>query len=121
MLRHNVQDAVRALRCQKRDIARERPLTGAPSDSRRMPDEWLTAGVTAPSRALAATEELLQMSRAIAMLPQDQREAVVLHHLQGRTLAELAGHFDRHPSAVAGLLHRGLKKLRANMKSSDDV
>jgi RNA polymerase sigma-70 factor (ECF subfamily) len=64
---------------------------------------------------------MLQMSRAIAMLPKDQREAVVLHHLQGRTLAELASHFGRHPSAVAGLLHRGLKKLRTNMKLLPDA
>jgi RNA polymerase sigma-70 factor, ECF subfamily len=119
MLRHNVRDAARALRRQKRDIARECRLVCAPSDS-QCGGEWLSAGMTTPSQALAATEELLRMSQAIATLPKDQREAVVLHHLQGRTLAELAEHFDRHPSAVAGLLHRGLKKLRATLKSPND-
>jgi DNA-directed RNA polymerase specialized sigma24 family protein len=35
-----------------------------------------------------------------------------LHHLQGQSLSEVAGHFGRSPAAVAGLLHRGLKKLK---------
>jgi RNA polymerase sigma-70 factor (ECF subfamily) len=117
MLRHNVKDAIRGLRCQKRDITRERPLGPAPGDSQAMRIDWVTACLSTPSQALTATEEMLQMSQAIAQLPKDQREAVVLHHLQGRTLAELARHFNRHPSAVAGLLHRGLKKLRANMNT----
>jgi RNA polymerase sigma-70 factor (ECF subfamily) len=122
MLRHNVRDAVRGLRCQKRDIGRERPLSPVAGDSAALRIDRITACLSTPSQALAATEEMLQMSQAIAQLPQDQREAVILHHLQGRTLAELAQHFGRHPSAVAGLLHRGLKRLRANMnaKSSFD-
>jgi len=37
---------------------------------------------------------------------------VTLHHLQGWTLAELAKHFGRSEAAVAGLLHRGFKRLR---------
>jgi RNA polymerase sigma-70 factor (ECF subfamily) len=118
MLRHNVQDAVRALQRQKRDISRERPLENPSHDSQCPAGDWLPDSLTSPSQKMLATEELLAMSQAIARLPNDQQEAIVLHHLQGRTLAELALHFDRHPSAVAGLLHRGLKKLRELMKST---
>lgn len=46
-----------------------------------------------------------------------QREALVLHYWQGRTLAEIAGHLGRSPAAVAGLLQRGLKALRGKMKA----
>jgi RNA polymerase sigma-70 factor (ECF subfamily) len=45
-------------------------------------------------------------------LPNDQRDAVILHHLQHLPLADLAKHFGRSEGAVAGLLHRGLKKMR---------
>jgi RNA polymerase sigma-70 factor (ECF subfamily) len=121
MLRHNVKDAIRGLRCQKRNIAREQSLASPSSDSPAKRIDRVTACLSTPSQALAATEELLQMSQAIAQLPKDQREAVVLHHLQGRTLAELASHFNRHPSAVAGLLHRGLKRLRATMSAKSSV
>jgi DNA-binding NarL/FixJ family response regulator len=42
-----------------------------------------------------------------------QREALVRHYWQGQSLPEIARALDRTPAAVAGLLHRGLKKLRA--------
>jgi RNA polymerase sigma-70 factor (ECF subfamily) len=37
---------------------------------------------------------------------------VELHHLQGRSLAEVAAELGLSSPAVAGLLHRGLQKLR---------
>lgn len=112
MLQHNIHDAVRGLRRKKRDIARERTLATGPDDSQGVCEADLRISGTTPSQRMIATEELLRMSRAIDQLPEDQREAVILHHLHGMTLAQLAEHFQRHPSAVAGLLHRGLKKLR---------
>jgi RNA polymerase sigma-70 factor (ECF subfamily) len=56
------------------------------------------------------------LARALADLPEAQREAVTLHYLQGWPLAEIAGHLGRSPSAVMGLLHRGLKQLRARLR-----
>ena len=38
-----------------------------------------------------------------------------MHHLQGQPLAEIARELGTTKSAVAGLLHRGLKALRANL------
>jgi DNA-directed RNA polymerase specialized sigma24 family protein len=37
---------------------------------------------------------------------------VVVHDLQGSTAAEAARHLDKREAAVAGLLHRGLKRLQ---------
>jgi RNA polymerase sigma-70 factor (ECF subfamily) len=37
---------------------------------------------------------------------------VELHHFAGRSLAESAAELGRTKAAVAGLLHRGLVKLR---------
>src|SRR5262249_6597834 len=50
-----------------------------------------------------------------------QREAVVRHHLQGWTLAELAAHLGRSEPAVAGLLHRGLDKLRTLLREEEEL
>ena len=48
--------------------------------------------------------------------PASQREALVLHYWQGFSLAEIAARLDRTPDAVAGLLKRGLKHLRARAR-----
>ena len=52
-------------------------------------------------------------------LPSAQREAIVLHHLQGCSLAQTARSLDKTDTAVAGLLHRGLKKLRELMSRGE--
>ena len=44
-----------------------------------------------------------------------QREAIVLQHWHGYSLKKIAEHMDRTPVAVAGLLKRGLRRLRASM------
>ena len=53
-----------------------------------------------------------RLGEALARLPEDQRLAVELHHLEGRTLAETAEIMGRTRSAVASLVFRGLRNLR---------
>jgi RNA polymerase sigma-70 factor (ECF subfamily) len=112
MLAHNLADAVRALGRARRDVALERSLDAALGASSCRLEQWLAAEQSSPSQHAVKNEQLLRLAAAIAQLPDGQRQAVVLHHLQGRSLAELAAHLDRSESAVAGLLHRGLKRLR---------
>lgn len=112
MLTHNLADAIRALRRAKRDIARERSLDAALDDSDARLGAWIEASQTSPSQHAVRNEQLLRLAEALADLPEPQREAVVLHHLQRLSLAELAAHLGRSEPAVAGLLHRGLKRLR---------
>lgn len=59
----------------------------------------------------------LRLADSLAQLPEPQREAIMLHHLQGRPLAEVAHAMDRTAAAVAGLLHRGLKAMRLLLKA----
>jgi RNA polymerase sigma-70 factor (ECF subfamily) len=115
MLIHNLADAIRRLEGAKRDVRRERSIEAAIEGSISRADDWLAANHTSPSQQAIRIEELLRMAEELSRLPDDQREAVVLHHLHGWSLAELAKHLQRSESAVAGLLHRGLKKLRELM------
>ena len=62
-------------------------------------------------------ERLRGLAEALAQLPEDQRQAVELHHLKGWTLPEVAHEMRRSKEAVAGLLFRALKKLRQLLAS----
>jgi RNA polymerase sigma-70 factor (ECF subfamily) len=57
-------------------------------------------------------EEAERLSRALVALPDDQREAVRLRHLEGWPLADIARHLGRTPAATAGLIKRGMQTLR---------
>ncbi len=112
ILANNVADAGRALTRQKRDVRREQSLHRNADSSRIAAHQWLAADQTTPSLCLARSEQMQQLGDAVRQLPSPQREVIVLHHLQGRTLNETAELIGRSPSAVAGLLFRGLQALR---------
>jgi RNA polymerase sigma-70 factor (ECF subfamily) len=115
-LANNLRDALRALRAGKRDLARELSLELAIEQSSLRLADVLAAAQPSPSRLASQQEELLRMADALVELPEAQREAVVLHHLQGWPLSEIALRLGRTEPAVAGLLHRGLKRLRCLME-----
>jgi RNA polymerase sigma-70 factor (ECF subfamily) len=112
MLAHNLADTLRAVGRAKRDVDLERSLEAGLEDSSSRLGTWLAADQSSPSQRVMKQEELLRLADALDQLPPDQREAVVLHHLQGVALAVLAGQLGRSEAAVAGLLRRGLRKLR---------
>ena len=116
ILVHNLADATRALGRAKRDVALERSLQAAIEQSSSRLEMWLAASQSSPSQHAVKNEELLRMTEALAKLPEAQREAVTLHYLQSLSLADLATRLGRSEAAVAGLLHRGLKKLRELMQ-----
>ena len=57
-------------------------------------------------------EELLRLAWALSELPELQHVAVELHHLGGLSLAETAKRLNRTEASVAGLVRRGLIRLR---------
>jgi RNA polymerase sigma-70 factor (ECF subfamily) len=113
ILANNLRDEIRRLGAAARDIARERPLDAALEDSSSRIQAWLAAEQPSPSQVAMREEQLLALADALTRLPADQRQAVELHHLQGCPLAEVAAQLGRSKGAVAALLFRGLKRLRA--------
>jgi RNA polymerase sigma-70 factor (ECF subfamily) len=112
ILAHTLTDEVRKLTAAVRDVERERSLEQALDASSARIAAWLQADQSSPSRHVEREEELSRLAVALAQLPDDQRTAVELHHLQGLPLAEVAAQLDRTKGATAALLFRGLKKLR---------
>jgi RNA polymerase sigma-70 factor (ECF subfamily) len=119
ILARNLANAARDLGRARRDVARERSLEAALDASSARLEAFLAADQSSPSARAQRNEQLLRLSRALAELPDDQRQAVILRHLEGRPLAEISAEMERTPAAVAGLLHRGLARLRSLLKSEE--
>jgi RNA polymerase sigma-70 factor (ECF subfamily) len=116
-LANNIRDALRHVRRQKRDVGRERSLEEAVENSSARLAGCIAAQESSPSMRAIRNEDLLKLSDALLELPEAQREAIVLHHLQGWSLNEVAVQLERTDAAVAGLLHRGLRRLKELMNS----
>jgi len=118
MLAYCVADLLRAQGRLKRDAARERSLENALNESSSRVEGWLAANQSSPSQRAVRQEELLHLAEALARLPEDQRQAVELRHLQGLAVAEIGQLMGRSPAAVGGLLQRGLRALRGMLDDS---
>jgi RNA polymerase sigma-70 factor (ECF subfamily) len=112
VLANNLGDEIRKATAAKRNIGREQSLEAALEASSARLECWLVADQSSPSEPLKREEQALRLAQALATLPESQREALVLHHWHGWSLAAIAQHLDRTPTAVAGLLKRGLAHLR---------
>jgi RNA polymerase sigma-70 factor (ECF subfamily) len=115
ILSHNLADALRKLTARKRDVRLEWSLENALDQSASRVEQWLAAEQSSPSQRAIRQEELLRMAQSLDSLPESQRRAIELHHLQGLPLAEIAALLGSTKAAVAGLLHRGLKALRTRL------
>jgi len=116
ILANQLADALRGLARAKRDVSREQSLDQI-ADSFSRVDGWLVAMQPSPSQQAVRSEELFRMAEALGKLPELQRDAIVLHHLQGLPLAEVCEQLNKTPGAIAGLLHRGIKQLRELMSA----
>lgn len=107
ILDRNVQNLVRDNRAAKRDIRREEAPAGSATLS------WGGARqASTPSKKAIQGERALRLAAAIEELPDEQRTAIVMRHLQEKSLDDIAKELDRSKSAIAGLLYRGLRSLR---------
>jgi RNA polymerase sigma-70 factor (ECF subfamily) len=104
--------AARRYGTEARDLARERSLEAELELSSSRLEVLLAADQSSPSERAVRGEEVLRLAWALSSLPPDERAVVELHHLKGLPVAEVAALVGRTRPAVAGLLFRGLKKLR---------
>jgi RNA polymerase sigma-70 factor (ECF subfamily) len=119
MLACNLADAFRAQGRAKRDVAKEKSLEAELDASSARLVGWLAAEQSTPSQQAQGHEEILQLAEALAALPVAQREALFMRHCQGLSLETISLQLGRTRAAVAGLLKRGLMKLRAELGERD--
>src|SRR5262249_59999270 len=108
-------NVVRDLRRDKRDVAREQGLQAALDESASQLEAWLAAEQSSPSQQVERQERAVRLAEALASLPENQREAVVLRHWHGCSLIEIGERLGCTTAAVTRLLHRGLPKVRPQL------
>ena len=115
ILENNVSQSIqRHIVTQKRSVSREQQLDD--SQERGQALASLPGDGSSPSRRAMRGELAIRLAQEVESLPEDQCEAIRLRHLEGWSLAQLADHFGRSESAVAGLLKRGLRALRLQLQ-----
>jgi RNA polymerase sigma-70 factor (ECF subfamily) len=112
-------DHIRHFDRSKRHATLERSLEAALDESSARIELWLISGHSSPSTRAARNEQLRRLADAIAELPDDQRRAVELHHLQKMSLIETARLMQKSPQSVAGLIRRGTATLRQLLAGDD--
>ena len=116
MLVHRLIDEMRRCQAQRRDARLEVPLLRLIGQTSAQLRTELVAAGASPSQALMKREVIDRLCQALEGLPQDQRDVLVLHHLQGLKLSEVASVMDRSPWTIMRLLRRGLEELREALK-----
>jgi RNA polymerase sigma-70 factor (ECF subfamily) len=80
--------------------------------SSRVLDGGLVAVQSTPSHQAASREQAVLLADALARLPADYREALVLRHLEGLSFPDVARRMDRTVDSVQKLWVRALARLR---------
>jgi RNA polymerase sigma-70 factor, ECF subfamily len=115
ILIHNLLHAVRDFGRAKRDVKREEPLVRLAEDTSVRLESLCVANQTSPSQVAVRAEEVLRLADALQNLPEEQRSAVVAYYWCGSTLAEIGQDLERTGPAVAGLIYRGVKRLKQHL------
>jgi RNA polymerase sigma-70 factor (ECF subfamily) len=114
MLKNNVASALsHHVMTQKRSTKKEVHAGGDGDTSSR--ENWiqqLPGGKTSPSGIAVRQEAVIEMMNALHELPEMQAEAIRLRYMEGLALKEIVERMGKSETAVAGLLKRGLQKLR---------
>jgi len=97
---------------QGRDVRRERDLEVDFDASSRALDRGLVALQSSPSQQMARDELRVMFADALARLPEEYREVIVLRHFEELPFADVAARMGRTLDSVQKLWVRGLARLK---------
>jgi RNA polymerase sigma-70 factor (ECF subfamily) len=103
---------------KRRDVRLERRLADDLDGSSRALAGGLVAMGSSPSERMLRRERAVLLADALLGLPEDYREAVLLHHFEGLSFAEVAERMGRSLDSVKKLWVRGLARLRYDLGDS---
>src|SRR5438552_8221514 len=118
ILANTLADAVRKFTRQKGDL--EQSVERALEHSSERLEALLSSDELAPDQQAVQNEQFFHLARALSQLPEEQRTALELKHLQGCSVAVISQRMQRSRASVVGLLYRGLKRLRELLEEPEN-
>lgn len=98
----------------RRDVRLERQLDEQLDHSSQAAGA-LALSQTSPSQNAARREQAVLLADALEQLPDDYREVILLHHLEGLTFADAARQMGRSVGSIEKLWVRALATLRRSL------
>jgi RNA polymerase sigma-70 factor (ECF subfamily) len=100
---------------QRRNVRLERELADQLDRSSRVLDQSLAVPQSTPSQRAVRREQAVLLADALSRLPDDYREVIILHHLEGLTFPEIGRRMGRSVDSVKNLWARALAHLRRSL------
>jgi RNA polymerase sigma-70 factor (ECF subfamily) len=117
ILVRNLADQVKHHKAQSRNWQRQESLEALLDRSSQAAQQALTTGILSPSGEASRREQAVLLADALARLPADNREVIVMRNLQALKFDEIAARMGRSPGAVRMLWVRSLEKLHRELES----
>jgi RNA polymerase sigma-70 factor (ECF subfamily) len=96
----------------RRDLRLERELAAGFAESSRMLCELSIDPRANPSGVVADREQAVRVAAAVQTLPDDQRQVIVLRHMDGLTFPQIGERMGRSADAATQLWVRAVRGLR---------
>lgn len=116
ILVRNLADQVKFHQALGRDVQRQVSLDALLECSALNVQQALGARLSSPSANVARREQAVLVADAIARLPADYREVILLRHAEHLPFAEVAARMDRSAGAVRMMWVRALEKLHQELE-----
>jgi len=97
---------------EKRNVRIEVQLQNGIDASSMCIANIIPSGGQSPSSFLSQRERSVQLATAISSVPGDKREVLILHGIQGMSIADVAKSMGRTEASTWKLWGRGLQELR---------
>jgi RNA polymerase sigma-70 factor (ECF subfamily) len=114
----NLADQARRHRAPGRDPRREESLEAMLERSGDDAHEVLAGRLPSPSAQASRRERAVLLADALAALPADYREVILLRNFEHLPFDQVAAHMERSPGAVRMLWARALERLAGALEAS---
>lgn len=115
VLAQRLIDTNRFHSAKQRDFNLERRIDDSLDQSSRQMRAFLTKEKDSPSRIACRREQEVILADALARLPEDYCEVIVLRHLESKSFAEVAETMQKSVPSVKSIWTRAMTRLRSEL------